>query len=89
LPHTLQILQSAQRDLKALSREIRQRLRDSIDELANDPRPQGVKVLQGGGERRFRVRVGDYRVIYRIDDKEGVVSVTRVGHRRDVYRSGG
>ncbi|MGC4933038.1 type II toxin-antitoxin system RelE family toxin [Gordonia sp. DT30] len=58
---------------------------DAIDSLASDPRPSGCIQLKGGGGE-FRIRVGDYRIIYDIQDDELVVLVLRLGHRREVYR---
>jgi mRNA interferase RelE/StbE len=52
--------------------------------LENDPRPYGVKKLQG--EEAYRLRVGDYPVLYTIDDTEMLVTIYAIGHRRDVYR---
>jgi mRNA interferase RelE/StbE len=53
--------------------------------LAADPRPFGVKKLSAD-EDLFRIRVGDYRIIYQIRDKELIVLVVKIGHRREVYR---
>ena len=61
-----------------------ERLRRAIDDLAENPRPTGSRNLRGREGRR--IRVGDYRIIYEIDDEERVVDVLQVGHRRDVYR---
>lgn len=61
------------------------RLRVAIDGLAENPRPPGCVKLQGGDEL-FRVRVGDYRIVYQIQDAVLVVLVVQVGHRREIYR---
>ena len=53
--------------------------------LADNPRPRGVEKLEGR-ENRYRIRVGDYRVIYEIHDEVLLVLVVRIGHRREVYR---
>ena len=71
------------REYKALPKGVRKRLKPRIDRLADQPRPQGVKALQGD---LLRLRVGDYRVIYRVEDERLVVLVIRVGHRGKVYR---
>jgi mRNA interferase RelE/StbE len=55
-----------------------------IRRLADDPRPPGSERLSG--EDRYRIRRGDYRVVYAIDDEQRIVEVVRIGHRRDVYR---
>jgi mRNA interferase RelE/StbE len=61
-----------------------QRIQKSIADLAQDPRPVGAKKLSG--ETGYRVRVGDYRVLYEIDDGTNIVTIYRVKHRREVYR---
>ena len=61
------------------------RLFNRIEALALEPRPGGSKKLQGA-QHLWRVRVGDYRVVYSIDDRQRVVDIVRVRHRRDVYR---
>ena len=58
---------------------------DAIEELAIDPRPPGCIQLKGGSGE-YRVRVGDYRIIYEVQDGELIVLVLRLGHRREVYR---
>jgi mRNA interferase RelE/StbE len=83
---TVAVLPSAVRELERLSRPIQQRIRDHLDKLANDPRPPGSKLLKNGGGR-MRIRVGDYRVIYRIENDALVVLVVKIGHRKDVYRN--
>jgi len=56
-----------------------------IEALSDDPSPQGVAKLEGA-ETLYRLRVGDYRIVYEIRDKELLVLVVKVGHRKDVYR---
>ena len=75
----------ALRDLQHLPKKIQVRLRAAIDRLAEQPRPAGCVKLVGYAST-FRVRVGDYRVIYETDDDSRSVRVVAVGHRRDVYR---
>jgi mRNA interferase RelE/StbE len=59
----------------------------AIRALADDPRPPGAALLTGeGAERAWRVRVGDYRILYQIRDDQLLVIVIRVGHRREIYR---
>jgi mRNA interferase RelE/StbE len=62
-----------------------QKILDAISELAVNARPVGVKKLKGKGENLWRLRVGDYRVIYLIDDSIHIVNIRKIGHRRDVY----
>lgn len=56
-----------------------------MEKLSENPRPQGSKKLVGQNENLWRVRVGDYRVIYLIEDKIKVVEVRKAGHRKDIY----
>jgi mRNA interferase RelE/StbE len=76
---------SAVKDLAALDARILRQIARRIDSLARDPRPGGAKKLEGADDL-YRIRSGDYRVIYRIEDARILVLVLRVGHRRDVYR---
>ncbi|MFO0194897.1 MAG: type II toxin-antitoxin system RelE family toxin, partial [Pseudanabaena sp.] len=81
MSYEVQILPKAVRQIKALSVEVRQDISLTIQSLANEPRPIGVKKLSGEKDI-YRVRVGNYRVLYRIVDKVLVVVVVSVGHRR-------
>jgi mRNA interferase RelE/StbE len=80
----LRIKRSAERDLKKLPRSLFLRINQQILALRQDPRPSGVRKLQRNLEG-WRIRVGDYRVLYQIDDEAQVVTIFRVRHRRDVY----
>jgi mRNA interferase RelE/StbE len=75
---------SADKQIGRLSSRIRRRISDALDGLAENPRPCGSKKLKGA-EDLWRIRVGDYRVIYTIRDDELIVLVVRVAHRKDVY----
>jgi mRNA interferase RelE/StbE len=76
---------SVERALKRVSQPDLSRILVALKELASNPRPSGCKKLVGG-ERDWRVRVGDYRVLYEIDDAEKTVRVLNVKHRREAYR---
>lgn len=76
---------AAQRTLRRVDRVVQDRLLDVIETLRDDPRPDGVKALKGH-HGLLRVRVGDYRIVYRVTDGELVVVVVTLGHRREVYR---
>ncbi len=82
--YRLLIKQSAAKELEAVPQRDRQRVVERIRGLADEPRPLGCQKLSG--EEKYRLRQGDYRVVYLIDDGEQVVVVFKVGHRRDVYR---
>jgi mRNA interferase RelE/StbE len=77
---------SVAKDLRAFPAQDVQRILHRIDALAVEPRPVGCEKLSG--QERYRIRQGVYRVIYEIADKALVVLVVKVGHRREVYRSG-
>lgn len=82
--YSLLIRRRAQKELADLPPPSFERIRDAVRELSETPRPAGcVKLTAREG---WRIRVGDYRVIYEIDDKQQSVTVLHVGHRRDVYR---
>lgn len=74
----------AARQFRKLPSNVQQRLRPAIDKLAENPRPPGSERIQG--QDLYRVRVGDYRVVYEVRDQVLVVLITKVGHRREVYR---
>jgi mRNA interferase RelE/StbE len=78
------ILRRAQKELGAFPSEGYTRVRDAIGGLAEDPRPSGCLKLTG--RDGWRIRIGNYRVVYEIDDSAHLVTVLHVGHRRDVYR---
>jgi mRNA interferase RelE/StbE len=77
---------SADRALAKLPARDRERVEQRIAILGNDPRPPQSRRLVGAGTRAYRLRQGDYRVVYEVDDDALEVTVTRVAHRRDVYR---
>jgi mRNA interferase RelE/StbE len=79
------VLPSAARSLGRLPRNDLRRIAEMIDSLQVDPRPSGVVKLTATGDK-YRVRVGRYRILYRIRDEILTVTVVKVGHRRDVYR---
>jgi mRNA interferase RelE/StbE len=82
--YSLFILPRAQKELAQLNAGAFARVRDAIRELANDPRPPGCLKLTG--RDGWRLRVGEFRVLYEIDGEHRLVTVLNVGHRRDVYR---
>ena len=82
--YALDIKPSARRELENLSDSLIARLLPKIEGLAANPRPSGCRKLRGYKDL-WRIRVGDYRVVYIIDDDRKRLSVTRVAHRRDVY----
>lgn len=75
---------AALRALRKLDRRAAERIKAATEGLRDDPRPPGAKML-AGSHGLWRVRVGDYRIVYTIDDQRRVVRIAAAGHRRDVY----
>jgi mRNA interferase RelE/StbE len=75
----------AERQLKSLTEPAQKRIVKRLKSLRENPRPQGVKKLTGE-EDLYRIREGDYRIIYTIQDKELIVLVVKIGNRKEVYR---
>jgi mRNA interferase RelE/StbE len=75
----------AEKDLRRLSDDVHERVIDGISTLAENPRPPGAKKL-AGSKSNWRIRVGEYRVLYEIADAVRIVRVYRVRHRSDAYR---
>ena len=86
--YTIRFAPMANRNFDRLPAQIRWRVRAAIDRLAVNPRPPGVRKLSGNNnEGDYRIRVGQYRVLYDINDAEILVYIVRIGHRREVYRN--
>ena len=83
--YEVRIKRSAAKQLEALPIKMADRIARVINKLAEDPRPVGVRKLQGEHEL-YRIRVADYRVIYTILDSVLVIEVVKIGHRKDIYR---
>jgi mRNA interferase RelE/StbE len=83
--YTVQLAPAAKRQLRKLDRSIQERIVRRLDKLEKDPRPSGVEKMEGD-ESTYRIRMGEYRIVYEIRDKVLVVLVLKVGHRREVYR---
>ncbi len=83
--YAVEVATSAVTALRDLPRTDQRRVAARIDALAEDPRPPGVEKLEGADDL-YRIRAGDYRIVYRIEDKRLLVLVIRIGHRREVYR---
>ena len=87
--YRLLIKKSAAKELEAIAgKKDRKRIADRIAALADDPRPAGVEKLSGTNEK-YRIRQGDYRIVYEIQDDVLIVYVVRIADRKDVYRKGG
>jgi mRNA interferase RelE/StbE len=84
MSHAVSILRRAQRELEDLPQDVYRRVSVALRNLAGEPQPSGCRKLSG--RDAWRIRVGDYRVIYEVDDRAKTVLVVHIGHRRDVYR---
>ena len=84
MSYSIQVLRRAQKELAQLPKQEYERIKEVVQNLSQDPRPQGCKKLTG--REGWRIRVGDYRVIYEIDDGQNKLTVLHIGHRRDVYK---
>jgi mRNA interferase RelE/StbE len=84
--YRVDLVPSAQRELVDIPLRDRKRIDERILALASNPRPSGVKALQGQKGTYYRLRVGDYRIVYQVQDKALIVLVVKIGHRREVYR---
>ncbi|MBF0179619.1 MAG: type II toxin-antitoxin system RelE/ParE family toxin [Magnetococcales bacterium] len=85
MPYSIEISNTAYRDLKKLPKMVRDSIGKVIDSLAFHPRPDGC-VKMAAMQDMWRIRVGDYRIIYSIQDDRLVVLIVKIGHRREVYR---
>lgn len=83
--YRLLLASSARKDVDRLRGGTWERVRDALLALREEPRPKGCSKLRGGTDT-YRIRVGDYRAVYDVDDGEQQITILRVGHRRDVYR---
>ncbi len=83
MSYEVRIARSAEKEMKRLRGAVHARISKRILSLMENPRPRGVKKLSGRAE--YRLRVGDYRILYVIDDRNHVIVILAFGHRRDAY----
>ncbi|MCL0040742.1 type II toxin-antitoxin system RelE/ParE family toxin [Thermodesulfovibrionales bacterium] len=76
----------AEAELRKLPSDVLRRVDSIFNALENNPRPKGVKKLAGKKKEGWRIRVGDYRILYRIDDDRRLILIYRIRHRSEVYR---
>ncbi len=86
MAYSILLAPPAERQLRSFTPSVQRRLVKRLKTLCDNPRPQGVKKLTGE-DNLFRIREGNYRIIYTIQDKELIVLVVKIGDRKDVYRS--
>ena len=85
MTYRITLAPAAARQLRKFDPQVRRRIQAALELLATEPRPPAATQLVGGSGE-WRVRTGDYRIVYEIRDEELLVLVLRIGHRRDVYR---
>ncbi len=83
--YSVRIKKSAAKELEAVPRKDRERIIGRIRALGENPRPAGAEKLAGATDK-FRLRQGDYRILYTVEDESLTVDVVKIGHRKDVYR---
>lgn len=84
--YQISLTPAAKRDLDRITSEIFQRIVKSLKSLEQNPRPQGIKKL-ANRENEWRIRVGNHRILFEIDDDQKLVTIFRIRHRKDVYRN--
>lgn len=78
------IKRSAEKELRKIPKPYLEKMVRKIHTLAENPRPEGSELLKGG-ERHYRIRQGDYRIVYEISDATAEITIIKIGHRREVY----
>ena len=84
--YNIQIVSRAQKDYKRLDKIVQQRVNEAILKLETNRTPQQFKPLIGRSIAHYRIRIGDYRVLYDVYDEEKTVLILRIGHRSNIYR---
>jgi mRNA interferase RelE/StbE len=82
--YRVELRRNSQKALDRLPKQERLKIISALIELEQNPRPRGIEKIRG--TELWRIREGDYRLIYHIDDGKKIITVVRIGHRRDVYR---
>ena len=85
MSYQVELAPAAVRQLKKLTRDIQERIVQRLEDLAQEPRPDGVVKLESV-ESLYRIRLGDYRIVYQIQDEILLIIVVKIAHRREVYR---
>lgn len=86
MSYKIAIAKKAVKELSALPLKINGQIVKAIDDLKEEPRPAGCKKLKGESEDIWRIRVGDYRILYFIEDTIKIVEIRRIGNRKDIYK---
>ncbi len=83
--YEIQWKHSAEKDLRGIDKQFISRILEAINSLSDDPFPSKHRKLQGS-ESSYRIRIGDYRVIYQVDNDKRIIVIYHVRHRKDIYR---
>ena len=83
--YQINITMHALKEISSLPNKVSKQISLTIDNLAENPRPTGCKKLKGAKDYLWRIRVGDYRVIYSIEEEVKIIDIKKVGHRKDIY----
>lgn len=86
MAYDIEILPSAVKEIRKLGKPVRQAISEAINDLADDPYPEGVKKLRYKKKTIFRIRVGDYRIAYQVENGKLKIVVVKVAHRREIYK---
>ncbi len=84
--YKIEFLKSAKKELSKLPRNIQERIRNKLEILKANPYPTDAKQLKNG-EGRLRIRIGDYRLIYRVENNILIILVIKIGHRSKIYKN--
>jgi len=86
MEYRVEVKEHAIKELAKIKPDAGRKILDSLESLASNPRPrQSIKLKESASS--YRLRVGDYRVLYQVDDSEKIVMIFKIGHRREVYRT--
>ncbi len=85
MSYQITIKKIAAKELEALPAKLVVRITQAIYALAKNPRPQGCKKLKGQSGYLWRIRIGDYRVLYTIEEQIKIIDIHKIGHRKDIY----
>lgn len=85
--YRIELDRRVKKDVKSVPPQDMERIKAAISNLSSNPRPPGCKKLKGKNYHYFRIRVGDYRIVYTIEDQVLLIIIVRVGHRKEIYQS--
>lgn len=87
MAYKIAVASSAEKSLSKIAKRNREQIIEKIESLKEDPRPNGCKKLQGSKKQEFyRIRHGDYRIVYTIQDEILLILIVDIGHRKEIYR---